>query len=485
MSINWLPWGKEAFEKAKKENKPIIMDIFGTWCHWCHKIDKDTYENEHVAKIINEKFIAIRVDTDKRPDINERYNQGGWPTTVFLTPDGDIITGGTYIPPHRMISLLMNVENYYRKNKGTATEIEVLEELKAFLSFSDTEISEQIISDVVDELFAYFDVEYGGFGSPKFPMPDALEFALHMYKKTNDKKLLRMVEKTLVGMLGIFDNVEGGFFRYSVTDDWKTPHYEKILETNARLIEIYMQAYQTTKNDKWRKVAEAAISYVLINLSNGKDRFYGSQDADGEEEYYGKNEEGRKSMEKPLVDKTVYTNLNALMIYSMIEAAEILENDAFNEIAVRAAEFLLNNCYSETGMCHYYDNESHVFGLLADNVNVIRCLTKAYHVTKNKFYLEKAESLAEFVIENLTDDYGFLDRISQDDIGLLKKKNRQFVENALATHVFLELYEMTKKQIYHDVARKSLAYFADKYNKFGVHAAQYALAVKVYLNIRN
>lgn len=242
--IKWLEWGKEAFEKSRKENKPILLDIFGTWCYWCHEIEKNCYQNPEIIKKINEYFIPIRVDTDKRPDINERYNQGGWPTTVFLTDQGKIIMGGTYIPPRNMLGILDRVRYSYQGEKTLPFELETpLLKVKK-------PITESIVLELGNALLQSHDNVFGGFGTnQKFPMAEGLELALILFNKTKDAEYLSVVENSLKGMIkGIFDKVEGGFFRYSVTRDWEEPHYEKMLETNAELVGVLSEAYSITKN---------------------------------------------------------------------------------------------------------------------------------------------------------------------------------------------------------------------------------------------
>ncbi len=172
--IKWLEWNKAAFEKAKQEDKPIILDIFGTWCYWCMRIEKDTYENPEIAEIINENFVPVRVDTDKRPDINERYNQGGWPTTCFLAPEGEIIVGATYVPPHEMKKLLQQVLKFYKEKKEEIERIKPKKSKGAALIKERTfhAIDKSIIDNIVDYLYENFDTIYGGFYfAPKFPMP--------------------------------------------------------------------------------------------------------------------------------------------------------------------------------------------------------------------------------------------------------------------------------------------------------------------------
>jgi len=244
--INWHEWSKEAFEKARKENKLILLSLSGVWCHWCHVMDETTYSDEEVIKLINENFIPIRVDVDERPDISERYNFGGYPTFAFLTYEGNLITGGTYIPPEQFKEILKDIIELSKSEK--LKDLYQQQHIKRAMP-QKGEVNSKIIWDIADILINSFDDVYGGFGiDAKFPLTDSIIFLENMYLLTKKEGFKIMFNKTLKGMLnGIYDNVEGGFFRYSVTRDWKSPHYEKMLETNSNLIKaIFNCVYYLT-----------------------------------------------------------------------------------------------------------------------------------------------------------------------------------------------------------------------------------------------
>lgn len=473
--IKWLEWSKEAFEKAKRENKPVLLDIHGVWCHWCH-VQEESYEDPIVIETINEKFIPIKVDTDKRPDINERYNQGGWPTTAFLTPDGMLIAGATYLPAAQLAIMLEQVSNYYKKNKDNLQfDIEKPNRKTQSVSHSGGGEIKSVIEEVMEEMMLSFDTGYGGFGSePKFPLPDTVELALLRFKQSGDKSALKVATKTLDGMMGIFDEVEGGFFRYSVTREWNLPHYEKMLETNAQLILNYIHAFRITGEEKYRTVAERTAQF-LIRILHGTDGFYGSQDADKEEEYYGKPLEERKKMPQPFIDKNVYTNLNALAISAFLELG-----GRYAGIALETIENLWRKCFSENGMCHYFDGKPNVYGLLSDNINFARCLMDAYEKTGDKNYIEKVKQLMDFAVEKFF-DAGFKDRIGED-VGLLKAENRSVSENSIAAECLVRLAFYTNETRYREFAEKTLAGFAKVYGRFRLHAAGYAIAVERFLD---
>jgi len=309
--INWLEWDKEAFEKASKENKPILLDIHGVWCHWCHVMDNTTYFDKEIMEYVNENFIPVKVDTDKRPDVNKRYNQGGWPTTVFLTSSGQIITGATYIPPDAFKDLMFKVIDIYKEIK--VKKPEELEIGGKKLEIKEKNLDKKIVDNTLNVLMQNFDFDDGGFGfAPKFPMPDAVKLLISRYKKTKSNEFLVPVKITLDKMQGIHDDIEGGFFRYSVTQSWDEPHYEKMLETNAGVISNYLEAYEITKNKNYKEIASKCFNYLKNNLINIEGGFYGSQDAD--EEYYKADFEERKKLKKPFIDKNIYTDFNSMML---------------------------------------------------------------------------------------------------------------------------------------------------------------------------
>jgi len=492
--IQWLEWGEEAFELSKKEEKPMILDIFGSWCHWCHVMDEKTYSDADVIRMINEKFVPVRVDTDKRPDINERYNQGGWPSTVFLTSNGRVITGATYVQPREMIALLHQVSEYHGINEGVVgddrTKVESPAGRKHF------GISDKISGEILEELITHFDIDYGGFGfEPKFPPADALEFLLLKYRKTKDKKFLKLVTITLDWMIGnmrdgpvtgLLDNMEGGFFRYSVSRDWSLPHYEKMLEANAALIGIYVDGYQILKNGRYKSAVEKTISYIKNYLAHSDGGFYGSQDADGEDEYYGRNIEERRKMDTPLIDKTIYVNLNAMMVSAFVKAS-IIGNEYCRVFALKTIEFLWNNCYEKgKGMAHYYNIEekkAHIHGLASDNIFMAEAMLDAYELTGNAKYLEQARQLGKFLLQFQDKDGGFFDRLSnEDDLGYLKMQNKPLVENSAAAELFFRLGVFLPDENHKKTAEKTLEVFVNDYHKYSINAARYALAIEKFLD---
>ena len=482
-----MDWNKETFSKSRKEKKPILLDLTAVWCHWCHRQDKDTYENTEIIKIVNEKFVPIRVDIDKRPDIRERYHFGGFPTTALLTSDGRVITGGTYIPPNQLKPILLEIAEDFKKSKGKIdTQFSPFERRVDFLSAPsrmEHEITENITEKILSSATENFDFDFGGFGNPqKFPTPAVLELAMLEYRKTGDVRFLKMVDSTLEGMENLLDKIGDGFFRYSTSPDWKSPHYEKMLETNAGMIENYLDGYALTKKEKYKEIAEKTIEYVKkVLYDRQKGAFYGSQDAD--EEYYKLNEAERRKRKTPSVDKTFYTDLNAMMVSAFLKASVVLDNKGLREIGLKAIEFLLKNSVSDMAG-HYFDGKQNLGGLLSDQVYLIKCLLDAYEITHDKKYLKESESLTKIVLDKFYDKElgGFFDRLKDEsEVGNLNIPFKPIFENSVMAGNLLRLYHLTENEDYKKEAKATLLVLLDNYESYGFMASHYGLAVEKFL----
>ncbi|MFX0162370.1 MAG: thioredoxin domain-containing protein [Candidatus Hodarchaeota archaeon] len=492
--IKWHEWDSEAFELAKKLEKPILLDLTAVWCHWCHRMDEDSYSNEEIINLINELYVPIRVDIDQRPDISERYNFGGFPTTAFLTPDGDVFAGATYIPPERFKPILKQVSEQYKANKDEIYEqsktLRIEEEEMEMEEFKTgkTALDESIISDVLDTIVMSFDDQNGGFGDqPKFPHPEAVDLALLKYNLNPEERgFLKIVTKTLDSMYesGTYDKIEGGFFRYSVSRDWSIPHFEKMLETNAGLLRNYLSGFQVVGDMKYKRAAEEIVNYVNSKLFNVGGGFYGSQDAD--EEYYELDLEGRKRRDPPFIDKTIFVDWNSMMISSYLDAYTILGEKNYLKRAVESVEFLLKNCYKKGGgMFHYFaDGISQVYGLFRDNVYFVKALLDGYEKIFEKRYLNIAKEITDYMVEDFFDENlgGFFDILSDSEaLGSLKKRFRSIIENSVAAESLIRLYYLTDNQDFKRIAERALASFTGLYRRYRLFASPYAKAVYLFL----
>ena len=300
--IDWHEWSDSAFARAKSEDKPVLLDIGAVWCHWCHVIDRESYENPEIARIINEHFVPVKVDRDERPDVDSRYQsaisaisgQGGWPLTGFLMSDGRPFFGGTYFPPEDVQGrpgfrrvLLAVADAYKNKREELAKTAEALADAVAkaeLFSGARAEFDLHVVDAQISSMTQLFDIHHGGFGkSPKFPHPSAADLLLERYRQTGEKHLLAMVETTLEKMAtgGVYDQLAGGFHRYSVDDRWLVPHFEKMSYDNSELLKNYVHGWQVTQSPPLRDTAQGIIDWVNRELSD-QDRggFYASQDAD-------------------------------------------------------------------------------------------------------------------------------------------------------------------------------------------------------------
>lgn len=492
--IHWRDWDAAAFEQARQEDKPILLDLSAVWCHWCHVMDETCYSDPAIIQAIGERLIPIRVDTDERPDINRRYNLGGWPTTAFLTPNGELLTGGTYIPPAQMLNLVQQVSDLYRNRKQEILD-KVAEVAVRRAELLDTRapaagaLSPEIVDHVVNSIRDNLDSLYGGLGDePKFPQTDAFELVLAEYSKKHDPSLLSIVTTTLTNMArgGIYDQQAGGFFRYSTTRDWSVPHYEKMLEDNAKLLALYLHAWQVTRDELFEKTIHSLIEYVegtLADLDHGG--FYGSQDAD--EHYYSLTLAERAALPAPYVDRTFYADWNALMVSAYLEAAAVLGEDHLQTSALKALDRLWSEMYQpDTGLHHYAkpNQAPQLPGQLSDVARTTQALLDAYQATGDTIYLGRAELLAHYALDRLVDPQtGALwsEPPEAGTLGLLRVPEKTIGENAAMAQAWTSLYRLTSKEDYRSAAERALAYFVPGYAEYSFMAADYARAVDRFL----
>jgi len=465
--VRWLAWEQESFKKAKKEKKLVLLDIFATWCHWCHQMDRLCYQHTGIVKTIHEKFVPIQIDTDKRPDINIRYNMGGWPTTCILTPEGEVVLGATYVPPENMLNFLQEGLRRHKGFKPTKRKITAEKGAKIQL--------EPVSKKVMANLEQAFDPKYGGFGvEPKFTHPHALFFLL------NSKSLLakKMLVKTLDSMARneLWDMEEGGFYRYAVQQDWSTPHYEKLLEDNMQLALAYLLAYKKFNKPLYRNMVVQTLDFcteILFNFEEG--RYYGSQDAD--EEYCKLPLRKRKKRLPPSVDRTTYTPAQAQAIITFAAAAKMLKSKKYLQRAKNAHKFL-EKCKIGGLYGHYYDKKINPPMLAIDQISAIEASLALYDTTRSEEYLKTAEKAAANALKTFGNN-GIYD-ISEDKkaVGEMKRRILDLEENSRWALVLLELAKKTKKKKYKTLAVSALQAVTPKALASHVFATTYAIAVE-------
>jgi uncharacterized protein len=355
--IQWHEWGEEAFALAQRENMPILLDIGAVWCHWCHVMDRESYDDPEVAQIVNERFIAVKVDRDERPDIDSRYQvavssisgQGGWPLTAFLTPDGKPFYGGTYFPPDEQYGrpsfkrVLLAISDAYHEKNGEVVEQATMVEsaMSQAESFAGRSagFSPSVIDAIVQSAVKMFDPNHGGFGSaPKFPHPAVLDLLIDQYTRSGDEQLRDVFVTTLEKMAhgGVYDQLAGGFHRYSVDERWVVPHFEKMCYDNSEILKNYVHGYQATGSEFFAAIARDIIRWMDEWLSDRQHGgFYASQDAD-----YSMDDDGDYFTWTLQEAQSVISEEEASVAslhYDINEIGEMHHNPAKNVLYVRAS----------------------------------------------------------------------------------------------------------------------------------------------------
>jgi len=445
------------------------------WCHWCHVMDETTYSNPGVIDLIKNEYVPIRVDNDVRPDINQRYNMGGWPSTAFLTSSGDILTGATYLPPEQMAGALRRVASYYRTNRPEIAS-KVLEGRKrsgGIAARSAGELDASLVEATLNAVRSSYDTEYGGFGTaPKFPQTDAILLLLEQAQIRGDQELRAMAVHTLEQMAGggMYDHVEGGFFRYSTTQDWSVPHFEKMLEDHAGLVNALSLGGLSS-------VLETATGYLDRVLRNGDTGLYaGSQDAD--ERYYALDAGGRAGEQAPYVDRRVYSSWNAALAVAYLDAARRHSLPDLRAHAAQALERLFADRYTRDGGLVHAEG---IGGQLGDQVWGLLAAVRAYQSGLGESWLALAGELAG----NLEDRYadrelgGYFDRSGGDELGRLGDPVKPLGENSVAAIALIELDTLLgdPEQVHLGRARRALESVASLPRQYGLMAAVFARAL--------
>ncbi|MBI2724342.1 MAG: thioredoxin domain-containing protein [Chloroflexi bacterium] len=491
--IHWRTWGPEAFTEAERDARPILLGISAVWCHWCHVMDETSYSDEQVIQLVNDRFVPVRVDNDQRPDINARYNMGGWPTTAFLTPRGEVMAGMTYVPPEQLRDVLEQVSTYYRDHRDDVEQkvAEIIaKRARAEGEGAGGELSGQIFQDVLHSATDAYDPVFGGFGNePKFPHTGAIDLLLRTYLRDGDRDALHMARKTLEQMCngGTYDQEWGGFYRYSTKRDWSVPHYEKMLEDNALLLRSLLRLYRISQDPDHRRYIDFTIEYMDRWLSDpDTGAFFGSQDAD--EEFYPLPAEVRRKHQAPYVDRTVYTSWNAMAVSAYLEASWTRERPDLRSRALKALDYLWSRLYADwDGMYRYLGADGpKVRGLLGDQAWTATACLDAYEVAGRADDLGRARALADFMLERLqAPEGGYYDAPAAgegDALGRLSMREQPVKENSVAAMFLLRLARLTDEGRYEEAARRALSRYPEIVESQGYFAAEYAIAVDALLN---
>lgn len=468
--VAWYPWGPEALAKAHKENKPIFLSIGYSTCHWCHVMEHESFEDEETAQLLNDHFVAVKVDREERPDIDSIYmsfvtattGSGGWPLSVFLTPQTKPFYGGTYFPPEARYGspgfkdLLWSVHSSWLKQEDKVREsgdqmVESLSQRVKAKSPSDKVFTKEILAKAFGQLDQNFDVKNGGFGhSPKFPMGHTLSFLLRYWKNNDDKDALEIVEKTLTAMAqgGINDQLGGGFHRYATDVHWQVPHFEKMLYDQALLTKIYLEAYAATGKEIYADTARETLDYVLRDMRDKKGGFYSAEDADSLEldaDIEAEKKEGAFYLwgEEELrniltADEFVVINVhfgiakngnaefdphgefvgkNILHMKHSLDETAVYCKKSIEDVRslVASAKVKLFEHRAARPRPHLDDK------ILVDwNGLMISSLAVAGRILKDERYLQAAEMAAQFILQQLKNDEGrLLHRYRDHEAGIL------------------------------------------------------------------
>ena len=495
--VNWHAWSSDVLKIAQKENKPLLISIGYSACHWCHVMEHESFENKEIADFMNENFICIKVDREERPDIDALYmnavqlltGSGGWPLNCFAMPNGDTFYGGTYFRPQQWLEVLKSV-NFTYKNKIHLFERNV-EELKKgivnseLLSFnSNKPFTEKTIDRITNNWKQFFDNKNGGLNRvPKFPMPNNYDALLKIGKYKNDSSLINFVKLTLskMAMGGIYDQLAGGFARYSTDEIWLVPHFEKMLYDNGQLVSLYSNAYKISGKELYRRVVYETLNFIDTDLSGYEDNFYSSYDADSEGkegtyyiwsipqieevlgidthkiiEFYNLTQEGnfeaynilsttqetepkeiselklkllkaRNKRPKPALDDKTLTSWNALMSIGYLDAYSVFNEKYFLKKAERNINFLISTQLKDNNILYrnYKNKTTNIKAFLDDYAILIEALIKLYQTTFNEKYILLAKDLLEHTLSHFYDtetNYFFFTPNYQNDIIFRKKE---------------------------------------------------------------
>lgn len=475
--VDWYPWGEEAFEKAKNENKPIFLSIGYSTCHWCHVMAHESFENEDVAELMNRAFVNIKVDREERPDIDNVYmtvcqiilGRGGWPLNIIMTPNKKPFFAGTYIPKNSrfnqtgMLELVQRIEEIWNRQQEEVLESaeKITSTIQNMISQSaGEEIEERILGEAYEELLSSFDTEYGGFEiAPKFPTPHKIFFLLRYWRRSGNPEALHMVEHTLENMYqgGIHDHLGSGFHRYSTDRMWVVPHFEKMLYDQALIAAAFTEAYQVTGKEIYKETAEGTLNYVLRDLTSSEGGFYCGEDADVEGEegtYYlwtlkeiketldpeeseliikvfNLKEEG--NFEEEIRGRKTGTNLFYMSQFPEVLAARFNISSEEFERRIKKAKAKLLDVRNERKRPAKDDK------ILTDwNGLMIAAFAKAFQAFGEEKYLKAAEKAADFILNTLYNSQkGLFHRYRDRHAGISGNAD----DYAFLIHGLLELYE--------------------------------------------
>jgi hypothetical protein len=463
--VDWREWGQDAFDHAGARAEPVLLYLTAPWCVACSEMDAATFSEPRLAAHVGEGFVPIRVDADRHPRVRERYNMGGFPSTVFATPDGEVMTGATYLGPDGFRGILDSVRELWA-SKGTDAG-----RVPRALQDPDPpagEVTADIEAHMVEQVAASFDEEFGGWGEGgKFPLPRTIEFAA---KRDRDR-----ATRTLEAVHAhLHDTYDGGFYRYTENRNWSGLHREKLLDENAAVLRAFVTGYLYTGKGTYREAAESGADYLTTTLWTGE-AFAGSQ-AGGD--YYTLEASDREEADPPHVDSTTFADRNGLAADALFRLHAVTDAEAPRRYAARALDHVLDELVEGGTVTHYHDEEggeTGVSGLLVDAARLLAGLTTAVQVTGERRYLDAAREVADGTLELQAPDGAFLDGPPEGP-GLLDRPLRPLDTNVECADALIDLAYLSGEERYREAAGEALSAFAGAADRMGVEVAAYAAA---------
>jgi uncharacterized protein YyaL (SSP411 family) len=458
--VEWREWGTEPFEIAERASKPVLLSLVTPWSAECREMDTTTYAEPRIAANVNDGFVPVRVDADRNPQVRERYNMGGFPSTVFLTPDGEVLTGATFLGVDGFRGILDSVRRTW-DSKGTEAG-SVPRALGDDAPPAGT-VDARIEEHMVEQLLGTFDDEFGGWGSDvKFPLPRTVEFAL----VRAPEQATRTLEAIQTHLLDTYD---GGFYRYARNRNWRDVRREKLTDENAALVRAFAHGYRYTGDDSYREAAERGVECLTTTLWTG-DAVAGSQG--GDEAYFTLEPTDREDAEPPSVDETVFADKNGLAIDALLRVVAYTDDDSARGYARQAREFVCDHLVDDGAVTHYQtDDEAAPRGLLLDQARVLTGLTTSWAVLGEP---GPVEAIADWTIENRQDESGVFADGPMADVGLLSETLHPLDTTVECADALLDLAMLTGEDRYERAARRAVEAFAGASERMGVEVAGYA-----------
>ena len=472
--IRWYEDENDAFQKAREQDRPVILLLAAFWCRYCQRMDEEAFSDRENMALLNAYFIALRVENAKRPDIDARYNLNGWPTLAFLAPNGKLLAAANYLPGEELKELLLNVYMEYESHKEEMRSMPT-DAIDAAVNCGTAPSSSQL-AEITEVILSLADPVNGGYGrGQKFIQAEADEFLLRRYETTRDPRCLDAARLTLDRMRAspIYDQNDGGYFRTTTGADWTQPHREKLLGEHAGLLENCLRIFRLTQNSAYARMAEEIIDYLDRKLFDpGKPAFFGCED------FLRRDENTRSDDFFTIIDQCIYTDQNAQTIVAYLDAAVVLGRPDCQTRALGVLEFLWSQNRSEQeGMFHYSDEAPRAQGLLADQARMGIALVGAFRATGDRDFLGRATQLAEFVRAGLTNPAGgYYDR-GASALGFFGTRLTLIDQNGLAAFFFLMLAEAMKETNYREAALWALSAFSSDFSSWGIHVAPFGRAL--------